>query len=215
MDKCRHLLAEAPAEHKGSWRDLLRPGCQLRLELGCGKGRFTVASAEAEPGVLFIAVEKVADAMIIAMERAKEAGLENVRFIHGDVSLLPEIFAPGEVDLIYINFCDPWPSSRHIRRRLTSEGFLQSYRKVLRPGGSLRFKTDNRPLFEFSLSQLPKNGFALADVSYHLHEKGPAEIMTDYEAKFYEQGLPICRCSAVMEPMPPDPGRTELSSPGL
>lgn len=211
MERCHTLLVENPAERKGAWRDLLFPGCELRVELGCGKGRFTVETAAANPDVLFLAVEKVADVMIIAMERAKEAGLANVRFIHGDACLLPDILAPAEADLLYINFCDPWPTSRHIRRRLTSQGFLTGYRKVLRPGGVLRFKTDNLPLFEFSLFQFQKCGFVPAEITYHLHEKGPAEIMTDYEAKFYEQGLPIFRCVAVMEQQVGDPEETPSS----
>lgn len=121
----------------GAPRPLARamPGArELRVELGCGKGRFTAETAKAEPDVLLIAVEKVPDAMVVAMERVRDAGLTNVFFIDADAALLPELFAPGEVDRIYINFCDPWPSKRHAKRRLTHGNFLKLYRPGIENG---------------------------------------------------------------------------------
>ena len=112
----------------------------------------------------------------------------------GDAALLPDYFAPDEVDRVYINFCDPWPSNRHAKRRLTHRDFLNIYRQVLRTGGEIHFKTDNRPLFEFSLLEFPRAGYALSEVTRNLHENGPQGVMTDYEAKFFAQGLPIHRC---------------------
>ena len=111
MDACGDWLIRDPAALRGRWRDLLPGAKELRLELGCGKGRFTAGTAAAEPDVLLIAVEKVPDAMVVAMERARDAGLRNVRFIDADAARLSEMFAPGEVERIYINFCDPWPKS--------------------------------------------------------------------------------------------------------
>ena len=171
---------------------------ELRLELGCGKGRFTVETARLHPDVLFIAVEKVPDALVVAMERAMELELKNVFFVVGDAALLPDYFAPGEADLIYINFCDPWPPKGQAKRRLTHRGFLTAYWKVLRQGGQIHFKTDNAPLFEFSLLEFPEAGYDLAEVTRDLHAAGPQGVMTDYEAKFYEQGLPIHRCVGIM-----------------
>ena len=109
-----------------------------------------------------MAVERVPDAMVIAMERCRENGLHNVFFIDGDAACLSEYFAPDEVDLLYINFCDPWPSVKHSRRRLTHENFLRGYRQVLRDGGKIHFKSDNRDLYEWSLFQFPKAGFELS-----------------------------------------------------
>ena len=205
MEACGALLASDPAAERGRWRER-KPGCaKLCLELGCGKGRFTAGMAAAHPEDLYVAVERVPDAMVIAMERCRALGLTNVVFIDGDAAVLDQYFSPGEVDLIYINFCDPWPSVRHSRRRLTHEGFLRGYRKVLREGGQVRFKTDNRDLFEWSLFQFPKAGFVLSDVTRNLHEHGVQGVMTDYEEKFHALGAPIFRCVGAMGPLPDVP----------
>lgn len=197
MERCSRVLlptVEGECAQRGHWRELMPQARQLHLELGCGKGRFTVETAMQNPDVLFIAIERVPDAMVIAMERAMELGLTNVYFMDDDAARLPQIFAPGEVDRIYVNFCDPWPGHKHSRRRLTSEGFLCVYRQVLREGGQIHFKTDNRDLFEWSLFQFPKVGFALSEVTRNLHENGPCGVMTDYEEKFHNMGTQINRC---------------------
>ena len=179
------------------------PGaCGLWVELGCGKGRFTVGTAQAESGALMIAVERVPDAMVIAAERARDQELKNVFFIDADAADLEAYFAPEEVDRIYVNFCDPWPGARYAKRRLTHPGFLLRYRKVLSPGGEIHFKTDNHDLFEWSLFQFPKAGFRLSEVTRDLHGNGAQGIMTDYEEKFYQLGTPINRCVCTMEKLP-------------
>lgn len=205
MDACAQLWIKQPAEHRGSWRALKSGAALVRLELGCGKGRFTAETAAAHPEDLYVAVERVPDAMVIAMERCRELGLTNVFFIDGDAARLSDYFAPGEVDLIYINFCDPWPSVKHSRRRLTHEGFLRGYRQVLREGGQIHFKTDNHDLFEWSLFQFPKAGFALSEVTRDLHANGVQGIMTDYEEKFHALGTPINRCVGTMDDLPDIP----------
>lgn len=129
MEACDACWIRRPEEHRGRWRELMPGARELRVELGCGKGRFTAETAKAEPDVLLIAVEKVPDAMVVAMERVRDAGLTNVFFIDADAALLPELFAPGEVDRIYINFCDPWPRSNQKKRRLTHGNFLRQYRR--------------------------------------------------------------------------------------
>ena len=205
MDACGALLVADPAAEKGRWRERKPDAARLRLELGCGKGRFTAETAAAHPEDLYIAVERVPDAMVIAMERCRALGLTNVFFIDGDAAELERYFAPGEVDLIYINFCDPWPSVKHSRRRLTHEGFLRGYRHILKEGGQIHFKTDNRDLFEWSLFQFPKAGFALSEVTRNLHEHGVQGVMTDYEEKFHALGTPINRCVGTMEALPDVP----------
>jgi len=198
MERCAHLLVASPQEFRGRWRDAFGY-CELLLELGCGKGRFTVETAAAQPDSLFVAVEKSADAMIIALERAVAGRLENVRFLNAYADNVCDFFAPGEVSGIYLNFCDPWPSNRHIKRRLTSRLFLEQYRQVLCPGGDVRLKTDNVQLFAFSLREFELGGFILHDVTRDLHADGPVGVMTDYELKFFSQGTPIFSCRAVME----------------
>ena len=200
MERCGDFLIRDPYDRAGRWRELMPEARELRLELGCGKGRFTAGTAAAEPDVLFIAVEMVPDAMVVAMERCVNAGLTNVYFVDANADQLPSFFAPGEVDRIYLNFSDPWPSNRHAKRRLTHGNFLRLYRQVLKMGGQIHFKTDNQGLFEFSVDEIPNFGFTLSEVTRNLHEYGPVGVMTDYEAKFYEQGLPINRLVATMVP---------------
>ena len=196
MERCSAVNIKNPESFKGSWLKEISGFNDLELEIGCGKGRFTAGVAVTMQNTLLVALEKVPDAMVMAMEKVCAAEIKNVRFISSDAALLEEYFAPSEVSVIYINFCDPWPSNRHAKRRLTAPGFLDVYKNILKPGGEIRFKTDNLPLFEYSLEQFKENGFELSDVTFDLHENGPVGIMTDYEAKFYEQGLKINRCVA-------------------
>lgn len=200
MERCEAYQIKDPYDRKGMWRALMPEARELRVELGCGKGRFTAETAKREPDVLFIAVEKVPDAMVVAMERAAREGIHNVFFVDADADQLPEFFADGEVDRIYINFCDPWPKSNQAKRRLTHGNFLRLYRKVLKPEGQIHFKSDNAGLFVFSEEEIPRFGFALSEVTDDLHADGPQGVMTDYEAKFYELGTPIHRLVATMQP---------------
>ena len=131
--------------------------------------------------------------MVVAMDRAMDAGLKNVFFVDGDAALLPDMFASGEVDRLYINFCDPWPPKRQAKRRLTHGNFLKLYRKVLKDNGQIHFKTDNDPLFEWSIEEIPQFGFTLSEGTRDLHGSGQRGVMTDYEAKFYAAGKNINR----------------------
>lgn len=205
MESCAAWLIRDPKALRGQWRTLMPQAKQLRVELGCGKGRFTCQTAAAHPEVLFVAVERVPDAMVMAMEKAKGMDLHNVFFVDGDAAALPEFFAPEEVDLIYINFCDPWPPKRHAKRRLTHRDFLLRYRQVLREEGEIHFKTDNVGLFAFSVTEFPFAGFTPEQITHDLHAQGIQGIMTDYEEKFHNLGTKINRCVAVMGPLPPQP----------
>ena len=211
MERCGDRLIREPYSMPGKWRELMPQARELRLELGCGKGRFTAGAAAAEPDVLFIAVERVPDAMVMAMERCAAQGLTNVFFIDANADQLPLFFAPGEADRIYINFCDPWPSNRHAKRRLTHPDFLLRYRQVLAEAGEIHFKTDNRDLFEWSLFQFPRVGFGVSEVTRDLHADGIHGVMTDYEEKFHNLGTPINRCVGTMGPLPevPEPPAEE------
>ena len=197
MEKCAEYLIDDPAALRGKWLESFPGYDRLYLELGCGKGRFTADTAELMPDTLYIAMEKVPDAMILAMERVRERGIKNVRFIDGDAIKLAEMFAPGEAARIYINFCDPWPKSRDAKHRLTFPGFLRLYADVLPLGGEIHFKTDNTPLFSWSLEQFENEGWALSEKTNDLHANGLVGVMTDYEAKFHAQGVPINRVVAV------------------
>ena len=208
MEACAAWQIRDPEALRGSWRSLMPQAEELRVELGCGKGRFTAGTAEAEPDVLLIAVEKVPDAMVMAMERARDMDLRNVFFVDADAANLPAYFAEGEVDRLYINFCDPWPTKRHAKRRLTHRNFLLLYRKVLKEAGEIHFKTDNLPLFQFSLPEFAAAGFRTEEVTFDLHGAGVQGVMTDYEAKFHALGTKINRCVAVMDELPPQEEET-------
>ena len=196
MERCAAFLIEEPENLRGRWLARFPGHARLYVELGCGKGRFTADTAVALPDTLYVAVERVPDAMILAMEKIDRRGIENVRFIDGDAKLLTAMFAEGEAARIYINFCDPWPKSRDAKLRLTAPGFLRLYADVLQEGGQIHFKTDNTPLFDWSITQLEDEGWALSEITHDLHADGPVGVMTDYEAKFYEQGMKINRLVA-------------------
>ena len=194
--KQRPRLISDPAAQRGQWRTLMPECAGIWFEAGCGKGRFTAETAKANPDILFIALERVADAMVVAMERCEEMGLDNVYFLDANAEYLRDYFADGEVERIYLNFSDPWPSKAQSKRRLTHPDFLRRYARILTDGGEIHFKTDNKDLFEWSLFQFPKAGYALSEVTRDLHADGINGIMTDYEEKFYRAGKPICRCVA-------------------
>ena len=200
MERCAALRIQAPEEKKGHWREL-KPECtQLWVEVGCGKGKFTAETAQANPDVLLIAVERCREAMVVAMEKARDMGLTNVYYIDMDVAEIENIFAPGEIDRLFINFPDPWPRKKNAKRRLTHRGFLDKYCRVVREGGEFHFKTDNAPLFAFSLEEFAACGLETKNVTDDLHRGGPVGIMTGYEEKFYALGTPIHRCEVVCKP---------------
>ncbi len=206
MEKCADYQIFQPETHKGHWRDLM-PGCtQLWVEVGCGKGKFTAETAQANPDVLLIAVERCREAVVVAMEKAKNMGLKNVFYIDMDVAEIENIFAGQEIDRLFINFPDPWPRKKNAKRRLTHRGFLDKYCRVVREGGEIHYKTDNAPLFEFSVEEFEACGLEVKNLTRDLHANGPVGIMTGYEEKFYGLGTPINRCEVVCKPflLPPE-----------
>ena len=190
--------APASEEQQGRWAEVFGREVPLYVELGTGKGDFISQMAEREPGVNFIGIEAQQDVLYAAAKKVAAMELENVRLLVFDINEIERIFAPGEVDRFFINFCDPWPKKRHYKRRLTYVGFLEKYRKLLKAGGELHFKTDNRPLFDFSLKQFEEAQLSVRDVSFDLHaEARPDNIMTEYERKFSGFGEKINRCEVV------------------
>ena len=153
-----------------------------------------------------MAVERCREAMVVAMEKAQSMGLTNVFFIDMDVALIEDIFAPQEIDRLFINFPDPWPRKKNAKRRLTHRGFLDKYCRVVRTGGEFHFKTDNAPLFEFSVEEFAACGLEVNHLTRDLHANGIVGIMTGYEEKFHALGTPINRCEVVCKPflLPPE-----------
>lgn len=212
-----------PFALKGAWKtDERRP---LMLEIGMGKGRFLIDMALKYPdrdlvgielydSVLFRACLRMEgvpystprDQIEIAKENIDVTSLpvpDNLRFINVDARDIGDIFAPGEVDRIYLNFSDPWPKARHAKRRLTSREFLARYENVLKTGGSLEFKTDNRDLFDFSIDEINEaEKWELVSVTYDLHKDAELmkeNVMTEYERKFSALGNHILRLEAVLK----------------
>ncbi len=185
-------------EHKGKWNELFGNDNLLHIEIGMGKGQLLLTLAKQNPDINYIGVERYSRVLLRALEKYETeefCGLENIRFICMDANDIAEVFAPEEVDKIYLNFSDPWPKARHARRRLTSKEFLSRYEKVLAKDGTLEFKTDNRPLFEFSLEQAEEaEGWKVKEHTFDLHHNekmNEGNVMTEYEQKFSSQGNPI------------------------
>jgi len=195
IERCNSLLISEPEALKGQWLSEY-PFEKLHLELGCGKGSFTAEMAKLNSNTLLVALEKVDNVLVIALERAFNENISNVKFLCKLADDLTDYFAKGEVSCIYLNFSDPWPARRHFKRRLTGKFFLNLYKEVLCDGGEIHFKTDNQELFDFSLVEFDRCGFSLSEVTRNLHEFGANGIMTDYEMKFHSEGQPIYRCVA-------------------
>lgn len=195
--KDEYVILENIDSHKGSWSRFF-PGKKIALEIGCGKGAFINGMAELNKDKAYIGVETQQDVAYYAAKKAKEAGNGNALIICGNAAYLEDWFAPGEIKEIYLNFSDPWPKARHERRRLTHRSFLEIYKNLLGAGGHLRFKTDNRALFDFSIEEFKACGLEIIALSYDLHHsEHPNPVMTEYEIKFSALGNPICFCEAV------------------
>lgn len=168
---------------------------ELYVELGTGMGDFITQIAERNPQINFIGLEVEATCVLSAARKVREKNLSNVRLIVFDINNITEIFGEHAIDRLYINFCDPWPKKRHAKRRLTHIRFLEMYRTILKVGGEIFFKTDNRALFDFSLEQFTLAGMTVRDVTNDLHSNEPPEnIRTEYENKFSAAGVPINFC---------------------
>ncbi|MCE5285234.1 MAG: tRNA (guanosine(46)-N7)-methyltransferase TrmB [Pelosinus sp.] len=186
---------------RGKWQEVFGRTAPLYVELGTGKGRFISELAERQPETNFIGIEAQQDVLYFAAKKVAEKGLTNVRLLVFDINNILGIFAPGEVSRFYINFCDPWPKARHAKRRLTHIGFLEKYRSILGSGGELFFKTDNRPLFDFSLEQFTEAKLLQRNITFDLHDPASpghdGNIMTEYEAKFSALGTTINRAEVI------------------
>lgn len=196
FENCLDIAVLEPEIYKGKWNELFGNSNPLHVEIGCGKGGFILELARRNPEINYVAIEKCMDVIIIAMEKVKAAELKNVKFYLGDANNLTEIFETGEVNQIYLNFSDPWKKSRQAKRRLTYVTFLEKYKQVLCENGQVHFKTDNRPLFDFSLEQFEEFGANVSELTFDLHnsEYNENNIMTEYEKNFSEKGFTINRC---------------------
>ena len=158
-----------PESKKGNWQSVFSSTQPLHIEIGMGKGRFIMDMAAAHPDINYLGIERYSSVLLRALQKMEETPMPNLKFICMDAADVTEVFAKDEVSRIYLNFSDPWPKDRHAKRRLTSTEFLSRYEKVLPPQGLVEFKTDNTPLFDFSLEQVKEAGWTLQAFTYDLH----------------------------------------------
>ena len=184
-----------PEKKKGLWKkEVFGNDKPIHIEIGMGKGRFLMDMAALHPDINYIGIEKYSSVLLRAIQKQEELQLPNVIFIRMDAEVITEVFAPAEVDKIYLNFSDPWPKDRHAKRRLPSREFLGRYDKILKADGVVEFKTDNRDLFQFALDEVEPAGWTLDAVTddrhnYEVMNRG--NVMTEYEERFSSQGNPI------------------------
>ena len=201
----RQELADSPyvidesrlKELRGSWSSLFGNNHPVRIEIGMGKGQFLLALAQREPDINFIGIERYSSVLVHPVRKLSAPDApRNIFLLRMDAEQLADVFAPGEVDRIYLNFSDPWPKDRHAKRRLPGRVFLGRYEQVLASGGLVEFKTDNRSLFDFAIEEAAAAGWTVDACTYDLHHDpvmNEGNIMTEYEAKFSGLGNPICK----------------------
>ena len=172
----------------------------LVMEIGCGKGQFVCEYAKRNPDKNIIAIECVPTVLVEACEKVKEEKIENIRFLEMKAEYLPLFMKNKTVCEIYLNFSTPYPKSRHESHRLTSKLFLDIYKNLLCDDGFIAQKTDSQCFFEYSLESFSQNGFVLSEISLDLHKSDFEDnIVTEYEQKFINQGLPIYRVVAKLK----------------
>ena len=185
------------AGHKGKWAEYFGNLSPIHIEIGCGKGRFIVQTAAQNPDINYLAFEREEHVIVMGARASREIPC-SLGFIIGDVEELADYFAEDELDRLYINFCDPWPGRKKWhKRRLTHANFLNVYKRLLKNGSEIHFKTDNKELYEFSLNSFSDNGWRLKNITLDLHNSGfEGNVVTEYEEKFSSIGMPIYRCEA-------------------
>lgn len=198
MEAHPEMMTMDPASFKGRWQERFAKPQPLQIEVGMGKGQFIIGMAKAHPEINFIGLEIESTVAAIALKNALPEQLPNLTLVRGDGAGLDTYFEDGSIDRLYLNFSDPWPKTRHEKRRLTYKTFLANYQQVVKPGGGLEFKTDNQGLFEYSLTSLNNFGMIFDGVWLNLHESPENEgnVETEYEQRFASLGQPIYKLKA-------------------
>ena len=191
-------VIQDPELKKGAWNQVFGNSHPIEIEVGMGKGRFLMELALSHPDVNYIGIERYSSVLLKGLQKRARLELANIFFLCIDARDMADIFAPGEVSRIYLNFSDPWPKDRHAKRRLTSDRFLAVYDQILDREGVIEFKTDNQELFRFSLESIPQAGWKVLEKTFDLHHSDMAQgnVMTEYEEKFSAEGKPICKLTA-------------------
>jgi len=179
-----------PNEYKGKWHKLFNNNNPIYIEIGMGKGNFIIKNAIENPNINYIGIEMYDSVILRAVEKTNELELNNLYLIRMDARLIEDVF-DKEIDLIYLNFSDPWPKERHAKRRLTSTRFLARYDNIFRGDNHIIMKTDNLDLFNYSVDSLKEYGYTINEISNDLHKEKDNIITTEYEDKFTSKGMKI------------------------
>lgn len=198
LEKNQQLIVFKPEDNKGIWKEYFGNDNPLYVELGTGKGKFIVENAFKNLNKNYIGIDSKFEVIYMALKRALEKEVKNLALLPFNIENIEEVFDRNEVDCLYINFCDPWPKARHAKRRLTNIRFLDKYKLFLKDGAQIIFKTDNRPLFDYSIEEFKAANLEITDISYDLAaENDPENVPTEYETKFMERGVKINRLKAI------------------
>lgn len=213
LERYRDYIEPDPYTWAGRWAAACapvgsEPFREIRLDLGCGKGSFTVEAARREPDVLFVGMDSEPVCIAYAAQHGFESELPNVVFVPGTGMRVREMFSPAELGVIYLNFPTPFPRKRDSAGRLVNLERLMDYREVLAPGGEVRLRTDSQPLFDFALTQIPLAGYELTWQSRDARAEHPDDPMSEYEIRLGAQGARVNSYVAVPGPAPKNPVQT-------
>lgn len=186
-----------PEDAKGKWHRVFGNTNPIHIEVGSGKGAFITGMALKNPDINYIGIDIQVSVLSYALDKVLKSQAPNVRLLRVDGSSLVNYFEKGEVAQMYLNFSDPWPKTKHEKRRLTYKTFLDTYKDILPENGEIHFKTDNRGLFEYSLASFSQYGMILKQIWLDLHASDfEGNVMTEYEQKFSSNGQVIYRVEA-------------------
>ena len=195
IEASKYVILE-PSNYKGKWNDLFQNNNPIHIEIGMGKGDFIIGMAKMYPNINFIGIEMYDSVIVKAVNKLDKEEISNLKLIRMDARLIEDVFNK-EIDLIYLNFSDPWPKNRCAKRRLTHENFLNKYENIFKNKKTIFMKTDNIDLFSFSIESLSCYGYKLKNVTLDLHNSNfEGNIMTEYETKFSSKGIKINRLEA-------------------
>lgn len=189
-------MVEDPMGKKGNWQHVFNNDNPIFAEFGCGKGKFIITMAKQHPGRNYIAFECRGSIILRALEKAGEEGLDNIVIVNEHIIDVNEYFDEDELSGIYLNFSDPWPKSRHAKRRLTNSRYLEGYQRILKSGCCIEVKTDNADLFAFTVDEFEKTDMKVLEKTHDLHDTDldARHITTEYEDKFQGGGKKINYC---------------------
>ena len=206
LERQTDLVVLEPHHWRGRWHEFFGNDRPIHLEIGMGKGKFISEMCLRHPDINFIGMDiydellRRSSEKIRALREADAGAADNVALVRGNAEYLELMFDEGELERIYLNFSDPWPKKKHVKRRLTHPRFLLKYKRVLGPRGEIHFKTDSALLFEYSLNSFADMGIRLRNITLDLHRDGTRDdlVMTEYEMRFVGLGQPIYRLEAVV-----------------